>query len=195
MVMKSKTILIAVLAILFSFKGFSQDQIVPHWSDIPSGVYKLVISGEVRVVIKKDRKKNHYDFGTDIKEYIASGQERNGSSFVNNGTIEITKADLGSNSQLRLFIKDQIMDIELRDGALLIYDSKISQPSMNVKINNAKLYSSKKFSINNFVIENRKGILELLKANLKSAVLNISPNSENTVGGNVSKLQIHVIQR
>jgi len=114
---------------------------------------------------------------------------------VNNGTIEITKADLGSNSQLRLFIKDQIMDIELRDGALLIYDSKISQPSMNVKINNAKLYSSKKFSINNFVIENRKGILELLKANLKSAVLNISPNSENTVGGNVSKLQIHVIQR
>ncbi len=195
MVMKSKTILIAVLAILFSFKGFSQEQIVPHWSDIPSGVYKLVISGEVRVVIKKDRKKNHYDFGTDIKEYIASGQERNGSSFVNNGTIEITKADLGSNSQLRLFIKDQIMDIELRDGALLIYDSKISQPSMNVKINNAKLYSSKKFSINNFVIENRKGILELLKANLKSAVLNISPNSENTVGGNVSKLQIHVIQR
>ncbi|MDD2530387.1 MAG: hypothetical protein PHN41_04085 [Bacteroidales bacterium] len=193
--MKSKTILIAVLAILFSFKGFSQEQIVPHWSDIPSGVYKLVISGEVRVVIKKDRKKNHYDFGTDIKEYIASGQERNGSSFVNNGTIEITKADLGSNSQLRLFIKDQIMDIELRDGALLIYDSKISQPSMNVKINNAKLYSSKKFSINNFVIENRKGILELLKANLKSAVLNISPNSENTVGGNVSKLQIHVIQR
>lgn len=195
MVMKSKTILIAVLAILFSFKGFSQEQIVPHWSDIPSGVYKLVISGEVRVVIKKDRKKNHYDFGTDIKEYIASGQERNGSSFVNNGTIEITKADLGSNSQLRLFIKDQIMDIELRDGALLIYDSKISQPSMNVKINNAKLYSSKKFSINNFVVENRKGILELLKANLKSAVLNISPNSENTVGGNVSKLQIHVIQR
>ena len=191
--MKSKTIFLAILAVLFSLKGFSQEQVASHWSDIPSGVYKLVLKGEVRVIIKKDRKKNHYDFGTDVKDYISSGQEKEGSSFVNNGTITITKEDLGSSPQLRLFIKDQIMDVELSDGALLIYESNISQPSMKLKLNNAKLYSAKKLSITNFLLESRQGILDLKKANFKSAILNITPSSETTISGKVSNQQIHVI--
>ena len=83
--MKSKTIFLAILAVLFSLKGFSQEQVASHWSDIPSGVYKLVLKGEVRVIIKKDSKRNHYDFGTDVKDYISSGQEKEGSSFKRNG--------------------------------------------------------------------------------------------------------------
>ncbi len=191
--MKSKTIFLAILALLFSVKGFSQEQVGPHWSDIPNGIYKLVVSGDVRVIIKKDSKKNHYDLGTDVKEYISSGQEKEGSSFVNNGTITITKEDLGSSQQLRLFIKDQIMDVELSDGALLIYESNISKPSMKVKLNNAKFYSEKKLSITNFLLESRKGIVDLKKANFKSAILNITPSSETTISGKVSNQQIHVI--
>lgn len=191
--MKSKTIILAIFTILFSLKGFSQEMVVPQWSDIPSGVYKLVVRGEVRVIIKKDSKKNHYDLGTNVKDYITSGQERDGSSLVNNGTITITKDDLGASSQLRLFLKDQIMDVELSNGALLIYESSISQPSIKVKLNNSKIYSTKKFSINNFLLESREGIVDLKKANFKSAILNITPKSETTIKGKVSSQQIHVI--
>ncbi len=193
--MKSKTIILAVIALIISFSGFSQEQAAPHWSDIPSGVYKLVVTGEVRVIVKTDRKRNHYDLGTSVKKYISTGQEREGSSFVNNGTITITKDDLAASNEIRLFLKDQLMDIELNDGALLIYDLRISQPSMKVKLNDAKLYSKKSFGINNFVLENNYGFLELLKANIKSAVLNITPASENTIAGNVKKQQIHVIKK
>ena len=50
-----------------------------------------------------------------------------------------------------------------------------------------------KLSITNFLLESRQGILDLKKANFKSAILNITPSSETTISGKVSNQQIHVI--
>jgi hypothetical protein len=52
---------------------------------------------------------------------------------------------------------------------------------------------AKKLSITNFLLESRQGIVDLKKANFKSAVLNITPSSETTISGKVRNQQIHVI--
>lgn len=99
----------------------------------------------------------------------------------------------GLGGQIRIYLKDPLMEIELSEGALLIYDTKINQPSMTVKLNDAKLYSEKTFDIENFVLENKKGIIELKKAYLGSSIFNIAQGSKNSITGKVSKQQIYVI--
>ena len=111
--MKTKSLLIAIFLMLFAFSVNAQEQAPqPHWSDLPSGIYSLKASGQVRVIVKTS-KKNFYDFGTDLKKYISSGQEAFGSTFVQNGKIIITPETMGSAGQIRIFLKDQLMDIEL----------------------------------------------------------------------------------
>lgn len=164
------------------------------WSEIPSGVYKLAVKGEVRVTIIYNKTKNYYDFGTDIQKYISSGQEKEARNYVSNGTLTITPELTGSAGVLRIFIKEPLIDIDATEGALVVFDSKITQPSMNVRLNNSKLYSEKKFSVNNFVLENRNGIIELKKANLDSAIISINKGSKNNISGKVYKQQMFVIE-
>lgn len=192
--MKSK-LLLSIALFFFTLSAFSQIQKEApsnQWSNIPNGVYKLVVSGQVRVTILKDNT-NHYDFGTDLKNYISSGQEKEGSSFVSNGTLTINPEAAGVSGQIRIFLKDPLMDLDLSEGVLLIYDTKISQPSMTVKLNNSKLYSEKTFSVNNFVLENRKGIIELKKANIDSAIFNLTQGTKNNISGSIDNQQIYVI--
>lgn len=190
--MKTKSFLIGIFLILFAFSAFAQEQTPqPHWSDLPSGIYSLKASGKVRVIVKTS-KKNFYDFGTDLKNYISTGQEAYGTSFVENGKIIITPQTMGSASQIRLFLKDQLMDIELSDGALLVYDSRISQPSMKLKLINSKLYSEKSFGVKNFVLDNIRGVIDLKKANINSAILNLTPETQNNIEGSIDKQQIYI---
>ena len=65
---------------------------------------------------------------------------------------------------------------------------------MNIRLNNAKLYSENKLKVDNFVLENNKGIIELHKAYLNSAILSISQGSKNNISGNISKQQIYVLK-
>lgn len=192
--MKSK-LLLSITLFFFTLSASAQIQkeaLVNQWSNIPNGVYKIVVIGQVRVTILKD-KTNHYDFGTDLKNYISSGQEKEGSSFVSNGTLTINSEATEVSGQIRIFLKDPLMDIDLSEGALLIYETKISQPSMTVKLNNSKLYSEKRFSVDNFVLENHKGIIELKKANIDSAIFNLTQGTKNNISGSVDNQQIYVI--
>ena len=193
--MKAKSLIFAIAIVLFAFSAQAQDKTTPilnQWSNIPNGVYKIVVSGQVRVTILKD-KTNHYDFGTDLKNYISSGQEKEGRSLVSNGTLTINSDSVGVSGQIRIFLKDPLMDIDLSEGALLIYDTKISQPSMTVKLNNSKLYSEKRFSVDNFVLENHNGIIELKKANIDSAIFNLTQGTKNNISGSIDNQQIYVI--
>lgn len=163
------------------------------WSEIPTGVYKLSVRGEVRVTIIYS-KTSYYDFGTDLKKYIASGQEKSARSFVSNGTLTITPEITGAAGVIRIFLKEPLIDIEVSEGGLVMFGSKITQPSMNVRLNNSKLFSEKRFSVNNFVLENHQGIIELKNASLNSAVMKITPGSKNNFMGKVSKQQMFVIE-
>ncbi|HHT03613.1 MAG TPA: hypothetical protein GX005_04740 [Bacteroidales bacterium] len=194
--MKAKQILIVTALFLIPFFASAQKQTpleINPWAEIPSGVYKLSVKGEVRVTVISG-KTSHYDLGTDLKGHIPSGQEKYARDFVSNGTLTITPEITGSPRVLRLYVNEPLIEIEVSEGGLVVIDSKLSQASMTVRLNNAKLYSENKFKVDNFVLENNKGIIELQKAYLNSAILSVSQESKNNISGNISKQQIYVLK-
>lgn len=194
--MKAKQILIVIALFLIPFFASAQKQTpleINPWAEIPSGVYKLSVKGEVRVTVISG-KTSHYDLGTDLKGHIPSGQEKYARDFVSNGTLTITPEITGSPRVLRLYVNEPLIEIEVSEGGLVVIDSKLSQASMTVRLNNAKLYSENKFKVDNFVLENNKGIIELQKAYLNSAILSVSQESKNNISGNISKQQIYVLK-
>lgn len=195
--MKIKQILVIVGLLLFPVflsAQFSSKLELPEWSKIPTGIYKLRVEGNIRVRIEIS-KENYYDFGTDIRDYISSGQELPASNFCSNGTLTISSEITGTPSVLRIHTSEPLVEIEVLDGGLVIIDSRLRQPSMTVKLNNGKIFSEQKLSIDNFVLENHDGIVDLKKAYLESAILNISQESKNTIEGRVSKQKIYVIKK
>lgn len=194
--MKAKQILIVTALFLIPFFASAQKQTpleINPWAEIPSGVYKLSVKGEVRVTVISGMT-SHYDLGTDLKGHIPSGQEKYARDFVSNGTLTITPEITGSPRVLRLYVNEPLIEIEVSEGGLVVIDSKLSQASMTVRLNNAKLYSENKFKVDNFVLENNKGIIELQKAYLNSAILSVSQESKNNISGNISKQQIYVLK-
>lgn len=194
--MKAKQILIVTALFLIPFFASAQKQTpleINPWAEIPSGVYKLSVKGEVRVTVIYG-KNSYYDLGTDLKGHIPSGQEKYARDFVSNGTLTITPEITGSPRVLRLYVNEPLIEIEVSEGGLVVIDSKLSQASMTVRLNNAKLYSENKFKVDNFVLENNKGIIELQKAYLNSAILSVSQESKNNISGNISKQQIYVLK-
>lgn len=195
--MKTKQIIIAISLLLMSIVVSAQSNTaldINPWSVIPSGVYKLVVKGDVRVTVVYG-KTSYYDLGTDIKKYISSGQEIPARDFVSNGTLTITPEITGSPKIIRLYLREPLLEIDILDGGLVIFDSKLSQASMTIRLFNSKLYSENKFKVDNFVLENNKGTIELKKANLNSAILSINEDSKNSISGTVSKQQIYVIKK
>ncbi|MCK9163527.1 MAG: hypothetical protein WCR29_02040 [Bacteroidales bacterium] len=195
--MKIKQILVIIGLFLISSVASAQTKTsidINPWSVIPSGVYKLSVKGNIRVTVIYG-KTSYYDFGTDIKKYIASGQEVTARNFVSNGTITITPEITGSAGVLRIYVKEPLVEIEVSEGGLVLFDSKISQASMTVRLFGSKLYSENKFKVDNFVLENYQGIIELKKAYLNSAIMNITQGSKNNISGRVSKQQIYVPEK
>ena len=94
-----------------------------------------------------------------------------------------------------MYLREPLLEIDILDGGLVIFDSKLSQASMTIRLFNSKLYSENKFKVDNFVLENNKGTIELKKANLNSAILSINEDSKNSISGTVSKQQIYVIKK
>ncbi|MFA7081562.1 MAG: hypothetical protein WC135_03010 [Bacteroidales bacterium] len=195
--MKIKQIIAVLALFLVSFFASAQSKTaidINPWSEIPSGVYKLVVKGDVRVTVVYG-KTSYYDLGTDIKKYISSGQELPARDVVSNGTLTITPEITGSPKIIRLYLREPLLEIDILDGGLVIFDSKLSQASMTIRLFNSKLYSENKFKVENFVLENNKGTLELKKANLNSAIISINEGSKNSISGEVSKQQIYVIKK